>query len=114
MQRSAERRQAKPAKKSDSAFLYLQPLPECYRINVYSCKNGHDLVTVDRHEGTTPMMIKCLECATPSLSRWYRVDQELKPTHEWVQPDVSELQFMPTNLRAHVIGGGLILKEIKP
>ena len=55
------------------------------KINVYTCKKGHETVTIDREKGVTPASIDCPKggCGYAS-SAMYRTDQTQEPTHEWV------------------------------
>jgi hypothetical protein len=86
------------------------------KINVYTCPNGHQTVTLDVAEGTTPQMIQCPACLAekkPNVaanSAWYMVAQDLTPTHEWYKP--SDIIKVPKNLQEHVAAGGLLLREI--
>lgn len=84
------------------------------RINVYHCRQGHQLVTVDRCAGTTPMAIVCPYCAQASVTMWHRVDQSLKPSHEWYKPSVEEYGQLKTEEgRKHVRLGGLMIQKIE-
>ena len=89
-------------------------------INVYQCNNGHDTVTIDRDEGTTPFITTCPVCKERSQSRLYRVDQGMIPTHEWYRPTGAEIDDICIDkpweqqrmIRHHVSRGGLLLREI--
>lgn len=101
------------------------------KLNVYICPAGHQTVTVDRDEGTTPFMTGCtmLGCEQTATSHFYRVPQTLKATHEWFAPTPEELEVfcksaverlrpkwgpaadgVADNIRDHVTRGGLLLR----
>ena len=89
--------------------------------NEYVCGDGHRTVTVDRVAGTTPMMVGCLRegCPREAYSAWYKVDQELVPTHEWYAPTDAHLTAMYgadpvllSQMRSHVRMGGLDIRKI--
>lgn len=102
----------KVTKKQLKATGGLPKLEPSERINVYSCPE-HDVVTIDRFKGVSPMMIKCPHCGHMAFSRWYKVDQDLKPEFEWTQPDLATLRTMPLNLVEHLQQGGLWLRKIE-
>lgn len=84
------------------------------RINVYTCDTcGGQIVTVDRDEGVTPFMLTCRfipeYCDGSMVSALYRVDQLLKPTHEWYKPDKPP---QDPAMRQHVEMGGLLIRRI--
>lgn len=89
------------------------------RINVYTCPNGHQTVTIDLVEGTTPMILRCRQraddgkhnCTDFAESAWYRCDQSLTPEYEWYKPD--SLKGLSSEERDHVKLGGLLLRKIK-
>ena len=97
------------------------------KINAYICEDLHTTITENLHEGTTPMFITCRECEktsrTPRMatSRMYRVNQSLKATHEWYNPNGEELKQELANahplshagLLEHVGKGGLLLRKKK-
>lgn len=70
------------------------------KLNVYICERrcGNEIITKDRDEGVTPFMVRCDRCS-PTMSHeyvamtssFYRVDQTLTPTHEWIKPTDTEL-----------------------
>lgn len=83
-------------------------------INVYTCKVGHRIVTVDRQKGVTPFIIGCKHpsCAERATSNFYRVDRGLTPTHEWYRPSLREYETLDPHSKDHVSNGGLLLREI--
>lgn len=84
------------------------------KINVYECPDGHQTVTIDLEDGTTPMMMNCRtpNCGKTSCSKWYRVDQNLKPEFEWFKP--TDMKKLNPAERDHVQRGGLLIRKIKP
>lgn len=94
-----------------------------YKKNVYICESyGHQMITVDRHKGTTPFTTSCPECKGPTVSEFYRVDQSLIPTHEWYRPTGVEIDAVcqgktpqhARQIRHHVMMGGLLLRQVQP
>lgn len=83
------------------------------RINKYRCVCGYNMVTIDREEGVTPMMVKCNNCGNMMRSMWYQVDQSLTPTHEWYMPGRRGIRKLGGALREHVEKGGLLLRKIE-
>lgn len=84
--------------------------------NVYICRRcAAELVTIDRHEGTTPMLTGCVvpDCGGVSESRFYQVDQKLMPTHEWYRAKGHERLLRHPAAHAHHIQGGLFLRPIQ-
>jgi hypothetical protein len=86
--------------------------------NVYSCTEcGYQTITIDKDDGTTPFMIQCrnpFKCTGWSRSNFYRVDQDLPPTHEWYRPDEQEIaQLTKPAVIDHVRMGGLLIREIE-
>lgn len=84
------------------------------KINIYVCDvcKGN-MVTIDRDDGTTPFMTSCKAkygCEGPMVSSMYRVDQTLRPTHEWYAPTV--LDHLRPAERQHVEMGGLLLRRV--
>ena len=83
-------------------------------INVYTCQqcNGQ-IVTIDRHEGVTPSMLRCRAskgCNGTMLSAFYSVPQDLKPDYEWRKPTKGEYYRLDIETRRdHVDRGGLLL-----
>lgn len=86
------------------------------RKNVYTCQTcGAKLVTVDRDQGTTPFMTKCVkgDCVGSAQSSFYNVDQTLTATHEWYRvTDQKELIRLSRAGRNHHEMGGLFIREI--
>lgn len=80
------------------------------RINQYVCFFGHTITTINFDEGTTPMSVPCFQkgCSSHASSRFYLVDQNLKPDYEWYKP--KKLPRGP--MREHVQMGGLLLRKI--
>lgn len=91
------------------------------RINQYTCREGHSIVTKDRHEGVTPMLIPCGQCEKNNemnlaRSKFYNVPPNLKPTHEWYRPNILHRALMRVNNDPswpHVNMGGLLLRKIR-
>lgn len=85
--------------------------------NVYVCSAcGHQTVTIDIDEGTTPFMISCIKCDEAAYSQFYADGaQGMTPTHEWRKPAEKEreelLKLSPETLTEHVDRGGLLLYE---
>jgi hypothetical protein len=65
------------------------------RINVYTCKAGHQTVTIDRDKGVTPMMLSCKHagCAENAVSSGYNVPDGLTPQYEWYLPTDEQLEM---------------------
>ena len=86
------------------------------KINVYTCEScGSRIVTVDRHEGTTPFMIACERegCLGYAQSSFYRNPERLTPTKEWFRPSFfHRLCLRGAGQRDHVRRGGLLLRPI--
>ena len=86
--------------------------------NLYQCEDCQgQIITVDRVDGTTPMMLACRatkDCEGEMQSAWYRVDPALveQATYEWYTPDAAELATMSRGMQSHVEQGGLALREI--
>jgi hypothetical protein len=94
--------------------------------NVYVCPVNHKTVTVDTAEGTTAMTIECPLCAengehVMAHSSFYRVPQNLIPTHEWYKATDEDLANLKSELAPrffqplleHVKNGGLLFRRIK-
>lgn len=87
-------------------------------INVYQCPKGHKTVTVNRDDGTTPMMLRCRQkdddgkhnCTEFAKSSWYMVDQTLLPEYEWYKPVT--MKGLDQEEREHVKLGGLLIRKI--
>ena len=82
--------------------------------NVYVCEDGHETVTLDRDEGTTPFMMRCRHdgCTKTSQSKFYRVDQRLVATWEWYKPAADDPCMRDDAVREHVELGGLMPRKI--
>jgi hypothetical protein len=83
--------------------------------NVYVCRKCETrLVTIDKHEGTTPFLTGCVEknCGGISESQLYRVDQELEATHEWYRALEGSSVLKHVASRHHHQMGGLFLRRI--
>ena len=90
------------------------------KINVYACPAGHETVTRDAVDGTTPAAIVCAQgghyCFRSAASSWYDVDQGREPTHEFYRPTTREarrVDWRVPGTLAHVGLGGLLLRPIK-
>lgn len=87
--------------------------------NVYICSKGHNTVTVDKDNGTTPMMIRCRQkhddgkrnCTEMATSSFYHVDQSLIAEYEWYKPDSTK--GLNQYDKEHVDMGGLLFRKIK-
>jgi hypothetical protein len=91
------------------------------RINAYTCfKCGRKTITVDRVSGgVTPFVISCPWCeGGDAQSSFYRVPQDLDPTHEWYSPDEAELGTLLSFPEGqdvydnHIKKGGLVMRVI--
>jgi hypothetical protein len=84
------------------------------KLNRYTCREcGGAFVTIDRDDGVTPFMTGCqmrVGCKGPAQSALYRVEQSLRPTHEWYRPTV--LEHLRPGERQHVEMGGLLLRRV--
>lgn len=83
-------------------------------INVYVCqKCRQGVVTIDRDEGATPFLIRCVSskgCDGMAQSELYSVPQDLNPSYEWRRPTKTEYYKLDKATRAeHVDRGGLLL-----
>ena len=83
-------------------------------INQYTCKGcGERIITIDKDEGTTPMQLACratVGCGGSMVSSMYRVNQAMKPTHEWYKP---AHKIKNPAMREHVKMGGLMIRRIQ-
>lgn len=83
------------------------------RINQYTCRTcGGVITTIDRDEGTTPMMLACRAtkgCTGSMFSSMYRVAPYLTPEWEWYKPE----KLPKGEMREHVEMGGLLLRKIE-
>lgn len=83
------------------------------KINVYVCPNGHQTITIDIDEGTTPFMMGCRheDCKQMARSSMYNdAVQSLTPEWEWYKP--KNIKRVPKNFRDHVSMGGLLIRNI--
>lgn len=98
------------------------------KINMYRCINKHEIITINKDEGTTPMFITCEKCQKQMQSKFYMVDQTLVPTHEWYKPHEEECKAdaisfakqhnidsenVVAGFLEHLTKGGLFLRLIK-
>lgn len=94
------------------------------KVNVYRCAVGHQVKTIDRAKGVTPMFIICPSCndsRTPQMasSNFYRDSApQIEPTHEWYRPTLEECYKMDQDktkwgLLEHILKGGLELRQIE-
>lgn len=85
------------------------------KINRYVCDTCHSaIVTIDRDEGVTPMMLGCRRtkgCKGHMMSSWYRTDQTRTPDYEWYRPE--SLDGFSEPMQEHIRDGGLVLREIE-
>lgn len=80
-------------------------------VNTYTCEAcGERTVTVDREPGVTPFLTACPECNGLAQSAGYRVQQTLRPTHEWYRPE--SIEGLNANTVEHLRAGGPILRRI--
>lgn len=83
-------------------------------INQYTCSScGGTITTIDRNQGTTPMMLVCRAtegCYGSMRSHGYAVDQNLTPNWEWYKP----AKLPKGEMREHVQMGGLLIRKIAP
>lgn len=97
-----------------------QPKPKPQRttidrniINFYTCREcGGSIITIDRDDGTTPMMLACratLACDGTMFSSGYTCDQSLVPDHEWYKP----AKLPKGEAREYVQMGGLLIRRIE-
>jgi hypothetical protein len=77
-------------------------------LNASKAKSGCGafIVTLDRDAGVTPFMLKCGRCGAYAHSKFYRVAEWLKPTHEWYRPD--SLDGIDAAYHEHLSKGGLM------
>lgn len=109
----------KPISFSDTSTLKLTTKdmndaePQPARINQYTCRTcGGVITTVDRDEGTTPMMLACRAtqgCTGSMMSSMYRVAPYLTPVWEWYKPE----KLPKGEMREYVEMGGLLLRKIE-
>jgi len=81
------------------------------RRNLYTCaSNLHLIVTVDRDEGTTPMMILCPHCGDWARSSFYQIPlfaAGIEPEYEWRKPTEHELRECSHDMLEYYRLGGL-------
>lgn len=86
------------------------------RINRYTCTTCcKSIITVDRDEGTTPMMLGCRAspgCSGLMHSSFYR-GVSGRPTFEWRKPTPAEYATASPGMRAHFAQGGLDIHPIE-
>ena len=85
------------------------------RINNYVCEScEHVVVTLNLNTGTTPFGIKCTKCGGHECySEFYCIRKTSPIELLWYRPDEKELRDMYPSTINHVLGGGLIHKELK-
>lgn len=99
-------------------FKIAEPL-EKPSVNIYRCLNSqcnHIIKTIEKIKGTTPMRIDCEKCNSTMLSSFYNDDlPEMKPTHEWYQPDLKKIMKTrkKPDLLEHYLLGGLEIRIIQ-
>lgn len=81
------------------------------RLNIYTDLSGTHLITVDIHEGTTPMILKHPDSGKQMKSLCYLVPQDITPQGEWFMPTPDIIATMPKALQRHCFDGGLILRR---
>jgi hypothetical protein len=98
--------------------------------NAYICEScAKATTTINLVNGVTPFLIACPHCGEPARSCFYKVSQDLVPTHEWFRPSDGQLksiarasaEFAGLNgrdllreMRRHRRAGGLELRKIEP
>jgi hypothetical protein len=87
------------------------------RVNLYRCKNGHEVKTKDIDPGVTPFIIPCPICHVDAYSSGYRDKAaRLKVTHVWFRPSLAALSKLNKTHKMvveHVLNGGLIYRKLK-
>lgn len=89
------------------------------RINVYVCDTCKShIVTIDIHEGVTPMWLPCkhLACSGMAESSMYPSRRPIPvhigaPQWEWYTPQFGEYINLSSGEREHVNQGGLLLRR---
>ena len=81
------------------------------RMNIYTDTKGIHLVTVDIHEGTTPLILRHPDNGVNMKSLCYLVPQDVQPQGEWYKPIPEVIATMPKELQKHCYDGGLILRR---
>jgi hypothetical protein len=93
-------------------------MAEAGKINAYTCDEcARKTFTIDRDDGVTPFMIRCVHCGARAMSAFYRVAQTYKPSHEWYRPNDTEITAMAAypelaSTVQHIKDGGLVLRQI--
>ena len=87
-------------------------------LNRYTCQAcGGQIVTEDRHEGTTPFMIDCMAtngCAGPMQSACYRgVGVEEPVTFIWRKPTRQEYKRAHRAMKDHFVMDGLDIYPVE-
>lgn len=89
--------------------------------NIYRCPRGHETVTVDLDEGTTPFMIGCRSdadgqrCDLDAHSSFYQGYAGQTPTHGWYRPGLWHRLYLRLREPAtydYCKQGGLLLKRL--
>lgn len=83
------------------------------KINRYTCPDGHQTITIDIDDGTTPMFLNCRTnaCGKQATSSFYQVPDGLLPEYEWYKPtDIKKVEKIS---RDHVRRGGLLIRKIR-
>ena len=61
-------------------------------VNAYICPDLHSVVTKNIDDGFIPTEISCPQCAKPSISMMYQVNQKLPHRVEWYKPTDAEIK----------------------
>ena len=72
-----------------------EPFETRNKINIYTCpKCAHKTITVDREDGVTPAAVECTAdgCEELTHTDFYRCNQNLTPTHEFVKVSDAEIR----------------------
>lgn len=84
-------------------------------VNIYEGPCRHQLVTIDRDEGVTPMFKACPQCGARLHSTGYPIGaQSATPTHEWYRPSPKAARRMGPEMEQYVKAGGLAFRPITP
>lgn len=91
--------------------------------NMYVCQYGHQTVTVNAANGTTPFMILCPRCDISetvelagkywAFSRMYGIPQHLPAEYEWYKPSKKQAKRLTGDEKEHVKSGGLLMRKLK-
>jgi len=89
-------------------------------VNVYECKCGKHVVTINLCTGVTPANAPCPFCAEAMgmWSRWYNLTafsnrNPLQVTHAWYRPTMPSIVHAHPAELEHVQQGGLLLGPLK-